>query len=180
MDTNLPKKQTFIDSNYRAIPMFSQIEINVIGLCNRDCEFCPQVDEDRAFPVNLMEKVAGELGALDYNGLITFSGMGEPLLHEGLDELVAIVKKDCPNAITEVITNGDCLSSKWLNDLDKAGLDKLLVSLYDNPSRRFYFSGRTVWTKIEMVFRERWNSEHRQFNNRGGAINPLTKPLEYG
>ncbi|KKL59261.1 hypothetical protein LCGC14_2217090, partial [marine sediment metagenome] len=151
--------------------MFSQIEINVTGCCTRTCSFCPRGNENTWFNISIMIKIVHELR--DYNGLITFSGRGEPLLHVNLPSLIGYAKTT--KATVEVITNGDLLDDKKVKGLERAGLDRLLISVYEEE-KMDTFKDLTAKSNIVIILRERWHD--RTFNNRGGAMNPLAVSLD--
>lgn len=107
--------------------------------CNRKCWHCPNSLYDRfsyniSMPLDLLEKVCNELSEIDYSGYIGFSLYNEPLLDENLSRKISVVKKKLPRAHTQVITNGDLLSSTKLQQLESAGLDLLINSIYLNEN----------------------------------------------
>ena len=57
---------------------------------------------------------------------------GEPLLH---NDISYIVKKLSNVSKVEVITNGDVLSAKRLQELYLNDVSKVLVSMYDGPEQ---------------------------------------------
>ena len=65
--------------------------------------------------------------------LINFCG-GEPLLNENICELISITKKH--KKLSCLVTNGILLKDNW-NDLLKAGIDDIQVSIYNNTFNTF-------------------------------------------
>lgn len=124
-------------SNFK-FPIFSIIEFNLHGSCNRRCAFCPRVDEelwpnkDEEFSVSLFKKILNELKEVNYSGRISFSGFSEPTLHSRLSEILQLIKENLPNSFPEIITNGDYLNEKKLNEFFESGLKFIYVSLYTN------------------------------------------------
>ena len=61
-------------------PIFSSIEINIHGSCNRRCAFCPRVDEelypnlDEYLDLEFFKKILSELRDNNYSGRMGFSG----------------------------------------------------------------------------------------------------------
>ena len=116
-------------------PIFSIIEFNLHGSCNRRCAFCPRVDEelwpnkDEEFDLKLFTKIINELKEIDYSGRISFSGFSEPTMHSNLPEILSIASKNLPNSFPEIITNGDYLNSKKLIEFFDNGLKFIYVSL---------------------------------------------------
>lgn len=63
-----------------------------------------------------------------YNGKITLSGFGEPLLNPQLESIIESVEH--PNLV--LYTNGDALTAKRVDSLLESGLRRIRVSLYDD------------------------------------------------
>ena len=59
-------------------------------------------------------------------------GYGEPLLHKDINY---IVKKLSLISKVEIITNGDVLNPKNLQELYLSKVSKVLVSMYDGPEQ---------------------------------------------
>jgi len=204
VDVNIPRKGRLIQSAFRepasgGPPLFSLVEFNLTGLCNRACVFCPRGDE-AVYPnrhehiaVELYEKVVRELGALDYRGMILHSGFSEPLLAKRVETLLALSRRHCPNARLEIVTNGDRVTTERLVGLFAAGLDTLLVSMYDGPEQQRAFErmrAEAELTEEQVVLRARWLPVEEHFGmtltNRGGlveipaaGVGPLRAPLEH-
>ena len=188
IDINIPRKGRLIQDYFRepaagAPPFFSLVEFNLSGLCNRTCVFCPRVDpavypnRNEHIPLELYEKVMRELGAMDYRGMILHSGFGEPLLAKRVEALVELTKRHCPHARLEMVTNGDRLTPAKLRSLFAAGLDTLLVSMYDGPEQQPVFEGMRAeagLTDEQVVLRVRWLPVEEHFGialtNRGGLV----------
>lgn len=190
LDPNIPRKGKVIQQHLQdtrleaaAPPFFSLIEFNLSGLCNRVCEFCPRVDPD-IFPninehirVELYEKIMTQLAEVEYDGMILYSGFGEPLLYKNLEMVIEISKRHCPNVRIESVTNGDQLSVDRLKSLFAAGLDTLLISLYDGPEQVDIFKSMMAEAGIsekQIVLRTRWLSAEEHYGitlvNRSGMV----------
>lgn len=94
--------------------------------CNLACAYCNEFDHGSA-PVPLEALLArvdrlAELGT----SAITLSG-GEPLLHPDLVELVRHIRRR--GVLASVITNGYLLSQALIEELNRAGLDYLQISV---------------------------------------------------
>ena len=94
LDPNIDRKRTAINQHLEESqtqtakpPFFSLLEFNLSGLCNRTCVFCPRSNPEvypnrnEHIPVELYEKIMGELAEVEYKGLILYSAFGEPLLY---------------------------------------------------------------------------------------------------
>jgi radical SAM protein with 4Fe4S-binding SPASM domain len=142
------KKQIVKDSlvTISDIPLFSIVEFNIAGNCNRDCSFCPVSNPEvyqkskNSLDPKLFEKIVQDLQNIEYSGKILFSAFSEPLLHKEVETLLSIGKKYLPNARFEMVSNGDLLTAKKLKALSEAGLDTINISMYDGPHQIEHFN----------------------------------------
>ena len=127
-----------------------------IRRCNLSCTYCNEFD-DFSKPVPTAEMIRridllADLGT----SIIAFSG-GEPLLHTGLDELIARIRKR--GAIAGMITNGFLLNAKRIQELNRAGLEHMQISIDnvkpDNVSKK---SLKTLDARLELL------AEHALFH----------------
>ena len=204
LDQNIPRKGKVLKDHFQetngdatAPPFFSLIEFNLSGLCNRTCVFCPRVDPNifpninEHLPVELYERVMGELAEVNYDGMILFSGFGEPLLYKQVEHLIRMSKQYCPNVRNEMVTNGDLVTVERLKELFAAGLDTLLLSMYDGPEQEPYFIKMREdagLTEDQLILRIRWLPPEENYGitlvNRSGmveipeaGVKALTEPL---
>ena len=179
---NLKRRSESVDivKLFNNIPMPTWVELSLIDVCNRKCSFCPKADEKVApdtyqrMSKSIIDKIHDQLLEINYSGTISLCGYGEPLLHKDINY---IVKKLSNVSKVEVITNGDVLSSKRLQDLYLADVSKVLVSMYDGPDQIIKFKNMTKQANVpeEMVIlRDRWYDKHNDFGvkltNRAGTI----------
>lgn len=113
--------------------------------CNRKCWFCPNSFLDRhsdnmLMPIELVSKVCDELSQIDYAGTIDFSYYNEPLLDYTLEDKIALVKEKLPKVKIHIVTNGDYLNKTRIATLEKAGLERIIISNY------FSNSNKSPWT----------------------------------
>lgn len=153
VDPNIARKNAFQDAHLTKAgtqpdgsPVFSEVEFNITGLCNRTCVFCPRVDPtifpnvNKHLPLDLYAKILKDLENIDYSGRISYSGFGEPLLHPKLLDLVQATRGALPKCWLDIVSNGDKLSSDVITSLFDAGLTTLLISMYDGPEQIEYFN----------------------------------------
>jgi MoaA/NifB/PqqE/SkfB family radical SAM enzyme len=127
-----------------------------IRRCNLSCTYCNEFD-DFSKPVPTAEMIRridllADLGT----SIIAFSG-GEPLLHPGLDELISRIRKR--GAIAGMITNGFLLNAKRIQELNRAGLEHMQISI-DNvmPDDVSKKSLKTLDARLELL------AEHALFH----------------
>jgi radical SAM protein with 4Fe4S-binding SPASM domain len=180
---NLERRSKSVDvvKLFKEIPLPTWIELSLIDVCNRKCSFCPKVDESIApdtfqkMSKKIIDNIHDQLLEINFNGTVSLCGYGEPLLHKDINY---IVKKLSNVARVEIITNGDVLSSKRLQDLYISNVSKVLISMYDGPEQITKFKKMTKQANVpeEMVIlRDRWYDQHNDFGvkltNRAGTIN---------
>jgi MoaA/NifB/PqqE/SkfB family radical SAM enzyme len=119
--------------------MFQKVELQLASWCNRSCGFCPS----GKFPVPremmtdaVVERVAGELGRLGFQGRIAFHLMSEPLLYKRFEDVLRVFRRAVPRGYFYVHTNGDVLSDyERIHRLFEAGLNDVLVNCYDSQAQ---------------------------------------------
>lgn len=193
VDPNLVRKGRILDNHIHDAatlpngdPPFSHVEFSITGLCNRACVFCPRRDP-AAFPnrreylsLEVYERVLLDLAAIGYRGGISYSGFSEPLYHKHLIEMIAMTKRIVPAALLRLNTNGDMLKPAKMAAIHEAGLDDLLISLYDGPEQhdKFLAMARAAGVPEEwVIMRIRYLPPEEGFglslSNRGGTLKGL-------
>ena len=165
-----------------APPLFSWIEFNLTGLCNRVCDFCPRSDPkefpnlNEHLPIEVYENVMKDLNKVGFKGGLIYSAFSEPFLYKHLEEVIIISKEQCPEARIELVTNGDFLTVDKLNTVFTAGLTQISVSIYDGPDKVKPFDDLRVeagLNKEQFDIRKRWFSPEEHYGitltNRAGA-----------
>ena len=181
---NLKRVEKLVDDNVQltedGVPLFSWLDISPIDMCNRACVFCPRSDpqvtpnQNLFMPRRLYTKIADELGELKYNGSINIAGYGEPMLYKDIYGMIETFSKV---SHVEITTNGDPLNPNRIEKLLKAGVNKIVISLYDGPEQieKFESMFREVGAPSELyILRDRWYGEEDNFGikltNRGGTV----------
>lgn len=108
--------------------------------CNFSCEMCVKQTSDA-------EIVAGDMTRDTFSSLepvfsglesVVFSGIGEPLLHPGLDEYISRVRSFLPRGgWIGIQTNGCLITEEKIDSLIKAGLDTICISVDTLSAERF-------------------------------------------
>jgi radical SAM protein with 4Fe4S-binding SPASM domain len=204
-DPAILRKSSIIDKGFalsNKLPLPSIVELSPSGTCNRTCSFCPRSDPaypevEEFMPLDLTAKLSKQLAAINFSGLVIFSGFVEPLLDKKIFDHVALLRNQLPKARIEMVTNGDVLNEERLRLLFTSGLSTLLISVYDSKedADRFENLCRTTGLRDDQfVIRKRYLPEEQNFgitmNNRAGMMNnttfkrpsltqPLAKPCFY-
>jgi MoaA/NifB/PqqE/SkfB family radical SAM enzyme len=102
------------------------VHIIPVRRCNLACTYCNEFDDfSTPVPTEEMYRRVDRLGAMG-TSIITISG-GEPLLHPELDGVIARIRKN--GIIAGLITNGYLLAAKRIEELNRAGLEYLQISI---------------------------------------------------
>jgi MoaA/NifB/PqqE/SkfB family radical SAM enzyme len=104
------------------------IEAQIIPIrrCNLSCTYCNEFDSSsKPVPTQEMIHRVNLLAALG-TATITISG-GEPLLHPELDEIIRSIRSH--GMLAGLITNGYLLTPQRIEQLNRAGLDHLQISI---------------------------------------------------
>lgn len=114
------------------------VEVEVNSRCNRRCSYCPQAYDwfrkpDRRMDRSLFEAIITQLAEIRFAGRLSFHMYNEPLLHPGLEDLVAHARTRVPLAWLVVYTNGDRLDDRRYSALMDAGIDHFLVTRHSGP-----------------------------------------------
>ena len=181
--TNLNRRTQIVDGKpdlFENVPLPTWVELSLIDVCNRKCSFCPKSDElvapDTFQSMNrtLIQKIHDELKNINFKGAIALCGYGEPMLHKDINWIVKTLSNAAP---VEIITNGDTLTSKKIQDLYLAGVSKVLVSMYDGPEQVVKFETITKNANVPkdtVILRDRWYNADSDFGvkltNRAGTI----------
>ncbi len=118
-----------------------------------------------------------ELGEAEYDGMILYSAFSEPLLYKQVEPLIELSKRYCPSVRIEIVTDGDFVTPARLSSLFGAGLDTLLISMYDGPHQKKVFQGMMTevgLTSSQVVLRKRWLPPEEHYgitlSNRSGMV----------
>jgi len=189
-DPNIVRKSRVLDQHLEGsktdsdiLPFFSLIEFNLSGLCNRTCVFCPRSDpnvypnRNEHLPVEIYEKTMKELAEVEYDGMILYSAFSEPLLYKQIEVVLEISKRYLPNVVIESVTDGDFVTPDKLRSLFSAGLDTLLISMYDGPEQEDHFKSIIAQAGVpedRVVLRKRWLPPEEHYgitlSNRAGNV----------
>ena len=191
------EKIQFFEYNNTKLPLPTEIEISESGTCNRTCSFCPRsapnfIDKKEFISNELHQKLCTELQKLNYKGTIRYSGFVEPLLDKNIYNLINMVRNFLPESNIEMVTNGDPLNLKRLNQLFENGLNKILISAYDGKKESDELENlckSANLSKDQYIVRHRYYSEEKDFgitlSNRSGTmanaefkIEALKEPLK--
>ncbi len=124
-------------------PPLAKVYVEPTTACNLSCSICIRNSWNE--PTGYMDmrtygRLIDGLRAVHSLSSMAFWGIGEPLLHPQIPEMISLAKS--LGAQTELITNGLLLDKDMSEALVRAGLDKLVVSV-DGTSPETYSSVRS-------------------------------------
>jgi radical SAM protein with 4Fe4S-binding SPASM domain len=205
-DPAILRKSSIIDKGFAlvndSLPLPSIIELSPSGTCNRTCDFCPRSDpaypiDENFISIDLTSKLANQLNAVNFSGLVMFSGFVEPLLDKNIFEHISLLRTHLSDSRIEMVTNGDVLNEERLQKLFASGLSTLLISVYDSKDDATRFEKMCHLSGLnddQFVIRHRYLPPEQDFgitmNNRAGMMDstahkrpslsePLKKPCFY-
>ena len=114
----------------RPVTQLAKVYIEPTNRCNLDCVTCIRHSWDEPLGTMSSEtfsRIIEGLRSFDPPPDIFFGGLGEPLSHPNIVDMVREAK--ALGSSVELITNGTLLSKSVSTELVAAGLDKLWVSL---------------------------------------------------
>jgi MoaA/NifB/PqqE/SkfB family radical SAM enzyme len=124
----------------------SLIEIETFSFCNRVCWFCTNTIVDRKsvehyMPEGVYSRLLDQLAEINFKGELTFSRYNEPLARKDyILKKISEAREKLPNAILRTNTNGDYLTSSYIEELADAGLDQLWIQQYLRNDERYEHS----------------------------------------
>ncbi len=202
IDKNISRVGDYVDEHLSKtgnlknnIPPFSSVEFSINGACNRRCVFCPRVNKTE-YPnilnnlnMGAFKNMTKDLKSINYNGRFSFTGFCEPLLTKNLNEYVYELKSNLPKSTVEIVSNGDVLEKKtglkMLENLFKAGLDRIRISLYDGPHQIQIMENirkQANLSEDQFMIRKRYlgadESHGITISNRAGSVNYKTEHFE--
>ena len=179
---NIKRRSEFVDivEMHNNIPKPTWVELSLIDVCNRKCVFCPKSNENIAPDTfqkmnrKIIDKIHDQLSELKFSGTISLCGYGEPLLHK---DIGYITEKLSKVSKVEIVTNGDVLNPKKMQELYLSKASKVLVSMYDGPEQIEKFNKMTKQANVPedfIILRDRWYDKYNDFGvkltNRAGTI----------
>jgi len=154
--------------------LFKSVEIETTSICNRKCPFCPVAYDNSQKAImsdEIFNKIITELKELNFKGEIAFSGYGEPLLDEKLEEKVEKIKKELDSSV-EIVTNGDFLTYERFKHLISAGVDVFRLSQHDKePSEQIKILFTNIKKdELKYIIYQTAVEDSITFTNRGGSV----------
>lgn len=135
-----------IDENgFRRHPLLGnlvRIDLDLTGLCNRQCSFCPRsLDADPVYPninkhmtLETVEIIVREMLSIDFKGWFELAGRGESTLHKKFATVVDMVTPPNRKWKVRLTTNGYEIDD-WWNSSVGMRLDQLYLNSYESKEQ---------------------------------------------
>ena len=118
------------------IPLFTDIEIETLNICNGECSFCPvnkHVDPRKHIKMEneIFYKIIKELENLDYSGNVFLYSNNEPFIDTRIYDFIKYTKQHLKKATVIIYSNGTLLT---VDGFKKAieYLDELYIDNYND------------------------------------------------
>lgn len=149
------------------------VEIETITTCNRKCQTCPNAIHDRG-PHKMRRatfyKIIDQLAELKFSGRLSPHFYGEPLLDERLPQFMQYARWKLPKAQLMIYTNGDFLHYTTYLTFREAGVDRFIVTLYDEGSQLIWKTRFEKWPEMQAGIIFKTLTKGTQLTNRGGSL----------
>jgi radical SAM protein with 4Fe4S-binding SPASM domain len=123
------------------------IEIYPMYACNFRCKYCmmslpssrrPFVSDKIVMDFDLYKKCIDDITAFpDKLKILRFGGIGEPLLHKNIADMVEYAASKNIAEKIEIITNGSLLTPEMSDALISAGVSRLIVSVQGTTKEKY-------------------------------------------
>ena len=117
-----------------------KLYIEPTSMCNLNCSICFRhgwINEDLGYmDLSLFIKLAVETNNLNHIKEVFFGGMGEPLFHPDICQMISAVSQ---TKKVSLLTNGTLLTDLMSKELIKSGLSELWISM-DGFQKNIYES----------------------------------------
>ena len=122
---------------FRGLDRPPLIELETQNRCNMTCSFCPvNVNDDPReyykMPDSLLEKIANDLGEMDFSGKISLYANNEPLLDDRIINVCRLIRSKAKRATINISTNGILMTKEIFLGLFEAGLNEMVIDNYND------------------------------------------------
>lgn len=120
----------------------NRLHLELTNICNFSCEFCPDAKMKRQrgmMPLELAQSILDEVSRTKVAKMVLFHVMGEPTLHPHLVDIAAYASgRGIETCLT---TNGSRLDPELTDELVRAGVGRIIISLQTPDERTFSLRG---------------------------------------
>lgn len=111
-----------------------RIDLDLTGLCNRTCRFCPRYDDliypnvNKHMSMEVIDEVIRQMELVGFDDFVELAGRGEPTLHPEFHEVLDKLNKPGRTWKLRVTTNCHKLEEHW--DHMSEVLDDIILNTY--------------------------------------------------
>lgn len=159
-----------------------EVEIDPTGLCNLACSFCPRAtfypNTNNHMSLDTAKEIASQLRGIDFTGVVSITGKGEPTLHNEFEKLVEAF--DGPWSL-KINTNGKRFEKYQELILDK--FDIVFFNCYEYSEEEYrekvlefqdYHNVIVKWRPNNI----QWFEDSPRYTNRAGSFPTNYQPEE--
>ncbi len=144
-----------IENNPEVLHIYPKyVEIEITNKCNQQCIYCPRTilkRKEENMDFSLYKRIVDELSNTYEDIVLSFTLMGEPLLHPEFKRFVEYTLKESKIYSLIVETNGTLLDNDIIDFLSKFPLNKLIVIFNINSLDEEVYSklhGSNLFSKV--------------------------------
>ncbi len=148
----------------------SQVQIQTTTECTRRCSWCPNKStfkSTQTMSFETLDKVLKNFKKVDFCGRFHPYLMAEPLCDPRIVKIIEKVRQEFPENRILLYSNGDNLTQELFESLLSAGLDRLIISFYDE-SNEWVLEAACLYSKYLTLLT--MGEIERDFYNRGGHV----------
>jgi len=169
-------------TKYGHIDFFNDLNIEINTSCNRRCSYCPNSiserglkDKEKLMPEETYKKIIDELAEINFNGRISPSLYGEPLLDKRLKKFIRYSGEKLSKAKIVILTNGDYLTIDTFKELIESGASEFMITQHDekmasNIAELFKYAKKN--RKYRKFLKYNRIISETPLCNRGGLVKP--------
>ncbi len=116
------------------------VNIETSAFCNRRCSYCPisvKPRQQKLMDDSVFKKIITELVDMDYRGTLKLSLFNEPLADRDILKRVSTIKEYLPVSYLSLNSNGDYITTEYLDELSNAGLNEIIVTMHMLPGQLY-------------------------------------------
>ena len=132
----LPKLSQMLRLPFSNVP--SQVCLKIVSQCNLRCVYCNVRYEKRPIehlPYDLFINILDSLKKNKFKGIFQFCGFCESLTDPRVFGMIKDVRRELPNSIIWVLSNGKLVTVDVMEKLNEAGANLLIITRHETEWR---------------------------------------------
>lgn len=158
----------------------SSVNVETNAVCNRTCYYCPRPSGKTELEEGVFYTIVDQLRDMDFKGRFTPAGYNEPLTDKRIFRFISYARQASSRFHIMLVTNGDFLDERVMDNLIQSGVDEVLVTIHDPSKDNKIRELSHLRNKYGQMILQDLRDGHRvsPLNNRGGLVTlERSKPL---